>query len=140
MNIVRKVKEEFTVNELALIIEDDPDLADIFTEALRAANYETETIRDGQAARQRLRQITPKLVILDMHLPNVSGIDLLYLLRHDARLQKTLVIILTADARMAEAYEEQADYVLIKPVTFSQLRDLTSRLHGDKRQAGEPAR
>ncbi len=121
------------MNELALIIEDDPDLADIFTEALRAAEYRTETIRDGQVARQRLRQVVPKLVVLDMHLPNVSGIDLLYLLRHDAHLRKTLVIILTADARMAEAYEEQADYVLIKPVTFTQLRDLTSRLHGDER-------
>lgn len=123
------------MNELALIIEDDPDLADIFTEALRRAGYQTETIHDGQEARQRLRQVTPWLVVLDMHLPNVSGKDLLYLLRHDARLRRTLIIILTADARMAEAYEEQADYVLIKPVTFSQLRDLTLRLHDQEQRA-----
>jgi len=119
------------MNELALIIEDDPDLAAIFTEALQAADYQTETIRDGQEARQRLRQVVPKLVVLDMHLPNVSGRELLYLLRHDARLRKTLVMIVTADARMAETYGDQADYVLIKPVIFSQLRDLTRRLHGE---------
>jgi len=119
------------MNELALIIEDDPDLAAIFTEALQAADYQTETIRDGQEARQRLRQVVPKLVVLDMHLPNVSGRELLYLLRHDARLRKTLVMIVTADARMVETYGDQADYVLIKPVIFSQLRDLTRRLHGE---------
>ncbi len=123
------------MNELVLIIEDDPDLADIFTEALRAAGYQTETIRDGLDARQRLRQVVPKLVILDMHLPNVSGRELLYLLRHDARLRRTLIILLTADARMAEAYGEHADYVLIKPVTFSQLRDLTRRFH----EEGQPS-
>lgn len=121
------------MDDLALVIEDDADLADIFSEALRAAEYRTETIRDGQEARQRLRQVTPKLVILDMHLPTVSGKDLLYLLRNDAHLRRTIVVILTADARMAETYADQADYVLVKPVTFSQLRDLTRRLHEDTR-------
>lgn len=120
-------------NELALIIEDDLDLSDIFTEALRAAGYQTETIRDGLEARKRLREVTPKLVVLDMHLPGISGKDLLYLLRNDARLRQSLVMIVTADARIGETYEAQADYTLIKPVTFSQLRDLTQRLHSDQR-------
>ena len=120
------------MSELALIIEDDPDLSYIFAEALKAATYETEIVMDGQEARRRLRLSVPKLIILDMHLPNVSGGDLLYLIRNDARLRNTIVMIATADARMGETYTDQADYVLIKPIAFSQLRDLAIRLHGGK--------
>ena len=39
-----------------------------------------------------------------------------------------MIIITTADARMGEAYSDQVDFVMIKPISFVQLRDLTSRL------------
>ena len=39
-----------------------------------------------------------------------------------------MIIITTADARMGDAYREQVDFVLIKPISFVQLRDLTKRL------------
>jgi CheY-like chemotaxis protein len=64
-----------------------------------------------------------------MHLPIVSGGDLLKQIRSDDRLKKTVVVIATADARMGDAFNDIADFVLIKPITFSQLRDLTARLH-----------
>jgi DNA-binding response OmpR family regulator len=117
------------MSDLALIIEDDPDLSYIFSEALQAAEYETQVVLDGQEARRVLRQVVPKLIVLDMHLPNVSGGDLLYLIRNDARLKDSIVMIATADARMAETYDKQADYSLIKPIAFNQLRDLAVRLH-----------
>ena len=66
------------MSELALIIEDDEDLASIFAEALRGVGFEVEIIADGQAAQERLRNgITPFLILLDMHLPHISGADLL---------------------------------------------------------------
>ena len=117
------------MSELAIIVEDDEDLAIIFTEALQKAGYEVETVRDGWLARRRLSQAEPHLVVLDMHLPYVSGADLLKQIRSDVRLKHTTVVITTADARMGEAYTDKADFVLIKPITFTQLRDLTSRLH-----------
>ena len=117
------------MSELAIIVEDDEDLSIIFTEALQKAGYEVETVRDGWLARRRLSQAEPHLVVLDMHLPYVSGGDLFKQIRADARLKKTVVVITTADARMGEAYADKADFVLIKPITFTQLRDLTSRLH-----------
>ena len=43
-------------------------------------------------------------------------------------LAKTMVIITTADARMGETYGDHGDFVMIKPISFVQLRDLTSRL------------
>lgn len=116
------------MKELALIIEDDEDLALIFAEALQAAGYEVETIADGLKAQQRLDEVTPYLVLLDMHLPHLSGAALLDKIRTDQRLCEAKVIITTADARMAETYGDRADFVMIKPISFVQLRDLTTRL------------
>ena len=117
------------MNELALIVEDDEDLAAIFTEALLNADYQVETVRDGLTAQRRIVQIEPHLIILDIHIPYVSGAELLTQIRADSRLKHTTVVLTTADARMAEAFTDIADFVLIKPITFSQLRDLTARLH-----------
>ncbi|MFZ5910181.1 MAG: response regulator [Chloroflexota bacterium] len=116
------------MNKLALIIEDDEDLALIFAEALRAVDYEVETIADGGRAQQRLDEVVPYLILLDMHLPHVSGADLLGKIRTDERLKGVTVIITTADARMAEMYGNMADFVMVKPISFVQLRDLTARL------------
>jgi chemosensory pili system protein ChpA (sensor histidine kinase/response regulator) len=115
------------MENIAFVIEDDLDLSNIFTEALKAAGYQVETIRDGAVARQRLKEATPEIIILDLHLPNVDGGALLTQVRADERLTKTRVIIATADALLGEYYEKKADLVLVKPISFSQLRDLTAR-------------
>jgi len=118
------------MNELALIIEDDEDLAEIFIQALRGVGFEVEHVADGKKAQERLMNGTPPfLILLDMHLPHVSGGDLLTnIIKQDNRFEKTQVLITTADARMGEAYGDQVDFVLIKPISFVQLRDLTARL------------
>ncbi len=113
---------------LALIIEDDKDLGFIFAEALRAAGFEAEVFRDGQLALDRLAKIIPSVVILDLHLPRVGGTEILKKIRQDDRLDKVRVVVTTADARLAEQADRQADFVLIKPIGFSLLRDLASRL------------
>ncbi len=63
-----------------------------------------------------------------MHIPHISGDILLNQIREDDRLTNTRVVVTTADAQMGENSRGQADLVLIKPITFSQLRDLTARL------------
>lgn len=118
------------MSELALIIEDDEDLAHIFAEALRGVGFEVETLADGQVAQERLKKgAVPYLILLDMHIPHISGGDLLTnIIRKDERLSNAIVIITTADARMGDAYTDLADFVMVKPISFIQLRDLTSRL------------
>ena len=113
---------------LALVIEDDEDLSEIFGQALTAAGYEIEIIRDGLIAQERLKQIIPTVITLDMHIPHISGDILLEQIRADERLSRTRVVVTTADAQMGENARGTADLVLIKPITFSQLRDLTARL------------
>lgn len=111
----------------ALIIEDDIDLATIFAQALRAAGFETNIVLDGGKAVQRLANEKPDIVVLDLHLPHVSGPEILEKIRADERLKDTQVIIATADPRLAEELQDQADLALIKPISFKQLRDLAQR-------------
>jgi CheY-like chemotaxis protein len=114
---------------LGLVIEDDSDLSTIFSEALHAAGFETEIIRNGREAMERLAVIVPKLVVLDMHLPEVAGTQILDYIRSEERLAMTDVVVTTADAIMGEQVRDQADFVFIKPITFGQLRDMTARLN-----------
>ena len=113
---------------LALIIEDEPDSAVIFSMALQQAGYETEIALDGNEALKRLRMIIPTIVLLDLQLPQVSGKDILQQIRKDSRLAGTKVILATADALRAQSLSESADLILLKPIGFQQLRDLATRL------------
>ena len=64
----------------------------------------------------------------DLHLPEVSGTDLLMEIRADERLTKTRVIVATGDPYLANNLRPMADLVLIKPVGYVQLRDLAKHL------------
>ena len=111
-----------------MIIEDDEDLATIFTEATQAAGYDVETIRAGDLALNRLHEIAPQLIVLDLHLPGVTGPQILKHIRGDERLKKAQVIIASADDRLAEYHRDKATMVMLKPISFVQLRDLAERL------------
>ncbi|MCL4298597.1 MAG: response regulator [Anaerolineae bacterium] len=113
----------------ALIIEDDTKLATIFSRALWQAGFETEIILDGCTALERLTATTPAVVLLDLHLPYASGIDILHHIRTHQRLAKTRVIIVTADLFRAEALRDEVDLVLLKPVSFTRLYHLATDLH-----------
>jgi CheY-like chemotaxis protein len=115
-------------NPTALIIEDDPQLNQVFSLALMG-QFTTEIVDDGQVALTRLAEMTPDIVVLDLHLPQVSGREILDYIRSVARFEKTRVIVTTADARQGEYLQNQADIVLIKPVNPVQLRELAMRLY-----------
>ena len=117
-----------TDNPLALIIEDDADLATIFADALQAAQFTTEIISDGAVAQARLQEVVPRCVVLDLHLPEVSGEVLLKQIRSTPALARTRVVIASADPITSELLSADSDLVLIKPVSFGQLRDFAQRL------------
>ena len=117
---------------LALVIEDDVQLAEIFSKALALADYQTEIIGDGAMAMVRLGQVVPQLIVLDLHIPYVPGNKLLSQIRTDPMLKKSTVIVATADSVLAESLEDQADFVLLKPISFAQLRDLAMRLKSSR--------
>jgi DNA-binding response OmpR family regulator len=113
---------------LALIIEDDPKLCTIYDTVVTQAGYATEIIRRGDEALKRLSGVSPSLILLDIHLPYVSGLELLKVIRATEALVKVPVIVLTADLYMADSAEGLADYVLIKSFGVSRLRELVAKL------------
>jgi CheY-like chemotaxis protein len=112
---------------LAYIVEDNEDTLIIFRGALELAEYEVETAADGAVAQKQLNEIVPDLIILDLHMPNVTGDILLKQIRADERLKDTRVFLATADANMAAQLQDQAELVLLKPIGFSQLKELAER-------------
>ena len=115
--------------DLALIVEDNERLAEIFAEAIRHAEFRPEIVNNGRLAIERLQVIVPAIILLDMHLPEASGEDVIRAIKADSRLDETVVFLATADAVMAESWRNEVDLVLLKPISFSQLRDLAKRLH-----------
>lgn len=113
---------------LALIVEDDAKLADIFSEAVKAAGFTTMVARNGRLAIETLQSHTPALILLDLQLPELPGSQVLAHIQQEPRLQKTIVMLATADAWQAETLRADVDFVLMKPISFLQLRDLTARL------------
>ncbi len=108
----------------AFIIEDNEFLTDIFTQAMKVAGFEIQTAANGLEAFDKLAVFEPEVIILDLYLPGVSGDKILAYIRNQSRLQNAKIILTTFDSLLAEKFRDQCDFVLLKPVSFSQLRDL----------------
>jgi len=116
------------LNPLALIIEDDATLAALYAEALRQVHFKSVIVSDGAAAMAQVTALAPALIILDLHLPHVAGDEILHQIRQDEKLTKAHVVVTTADAVGAAAVQDEADLILIKPISVRQLRELARRI------------
>lgn len=117
------------IRPLAFIVEDDPQLGKIFSITLQKY-FEIQLIADGRIALDGLVQEKPALVVLDLNLPGAHGRDVLSKIRADARLNQTRVILCTADTVQASFLDQEADVVLLKPISPNQLRDMALRVCG----------
>jgi two-component system, OmpR family, response regulator len=105
-----------------LLVEDDPQLGDGLMVGLRQAGFAVDWVRDGMAADAALSSESFGLVVLDLGLPRLSGMDLLRRLR--ARGQDVPVLILTARDAVADkvtGLDDGADDFLVKPVDLDEL-------------------
>ena len=122
---------------LAFIVEDDPYLSEIYADTLGSIGITTETFQDGETAMQKLRNVAPDLLVLDLNLPKYSGIEIFHDLRKQPQTSETWVLIVTANpaqaAELSEAeIESQNLLVLTKPISIDQLDQLAQRLVFDK--------
>ena len=79
-----------------LLVEDDESLRLLYSKNLKAKNFEVETAVDGKDAFSKLKLFKPDLIILDIILPGINGIEILQILKGDAEFEKTPVIMLTS--------------------------------------------
>lgn len=112
----------------ALIIEDDPRIAEFFEFTLVEAGYQVSLAADGKTASEALHNRPPDLIMLDIRLPDMSGIDILQHIRDDEQLKNTYVIIATGEKTIDRKFDELANFVLTKPIDFSQLLALANRI------------
>ena len=82
-----------------LVADDDGDIRDLVVFKLTQAGYDVEAVQDGAAAFQSIEASPPRLAILDVMMPGLSGIDVLRKVRADERLKDLEVILLTAKSR-----------------------------------------
>ena len=81
-----------------LVVEDNALNLKLFCDLLRAHDYETEPVSDGREAVARAREVAPDLIVMDIQLPYVSGLELIAELKGDEGLAGVPVMAVTAYA------------------------------------------
>ena len=112
----------------ALIIEDDRDIVALFRHVMDLAGYRTEIVLHGGVAVEYLSKTTPDIVLLDLSLPGVSGVEILRMMRSDERLKNVPVVVITAHSHLIETLPVKPQLVLIKPVNVEQMTNLVLRI------------
>lgn len=111
-----------------LVADDDDDIRDLIVFKLTQAGFEVHACADGLVALDAIRDLRPALVVLDVMMPGMSGIDVTRAVRRDILLDHVRIILLTARAQEADVqtgFTVGADDYVIKP--FSP-RELVSRV------------
>ena len=108
------------MSKKVLVVEDNELNLKLFCDLLRAHDYVAEPVRDGREAVERARAFAPDLVIMDIQLPNVSGIELIETLKADEQLKPIPIMAVTAYA--AKGDEERiraagAEAYVSKPIS-----------------------
>jgi two-component system response regulator len=120
-----------------LLVEDNPDDADLAIRALKKRNLANHLLHleDGAAALEFIFSSeglnTPKLILLDLKMPKLNGMQVLHALKSDERTKTIPVVILTSskeDPDIKECYALGANSYIVKPVEFDKFLDAVSDL------------
>jgi DNA-binding response OmpR family regulator len=120
-----------------MIVDDEPDVIDMLVINLRAAGFQVVTVEDGATALAKIRTELPSLIILDLMLPRMPGLEICKVLKSDAATRHIPVIMLTAKAQEVDkivGLELGADDYVTKP--FSP-RELLLRINRSLRRGKE---
>jgi len=119
-----------------LVVEDEASLADTVRYNLEREGYEVSLAADGREALDRFRDDAPSLVILDLMLPEMSGLDVCRAIRAESDVPIIMVTAKDSEADKVAGLELGADDYVTKP--FS-VRELVSRVRANLRRVQTPA-
>jgi DNA-binding response OmpR family regulator len=103
-----------------LVVEDDPQLRELYRTALKAAGYAVVAVEDGMDALRQIESAIPALVVLDLGLPRLAGRDVHLDLKARSATQHIPIVIVTG-AETDDLDTSQFACVLRKPIDSSQL-------------------
>lgn len=125
-----------------LIIEDDKDIIELIEYNLKLESYEIEAFHNGRVGYEKVRKIMPDLVILDLMLPDMDGLDICRKLKSDEQTKHIPVMMLTAKGEEVDrvvGFEIGADDYLTKPFSPRELslriKAILRRVKGNKNKA-----
>jgi CheY-like chemotaxis protein len=124
-----------------LLVEDHSVLAEAIAEFLRLSGLDVQVAGTGEEALQAVRAFRPEIVLCDLRLPDMSGVDLLRRLRASPWAKNAVLAVHTAMGefdlrRMEREANVQADLFLTKPLTQEKLRRLLDGLKSKRQAAG----
>ena len=119
-----------------LVADDSPTIARLLEAELLSAGYEVTTVEDGRLALDAALDHCPDLVLADVTMPTMGGLELTHLLREDPRTAGVSIILITAggDTAKLEGLSAGADDYIVKPFDTA---ELLARVKGVLRRASE---
>jgi len=119
-----------------LVVDDEPDILELVQYNLSKAQYEVVSVESGEEALVQVRTTPPDLIVLDLMLPGVDGLEVCRALKRDTRTAAVPIVMLTArgeEADIVAGLELGADDYLTKPfsprVLLARIRAVLRRLH-----------
>lgn len=129
-------------NENILIIEDEQTLANNLADKLRAEGYNVSIANDGEVGWDKARAEKPNLLVLDIMLPGLDGLSLCRMVRNEASIGRTPIIMLTARGTEVDkivGLESGADDYIVKPFGLGEfLARVRALLRRIEERTGEP--
>jgi CheY-like chemotaxis protein len=116
-----------------LIVEDEADAAELFAEMMRVSGFRVLKTTSSKPALSLLATEKPDIVILDIMMPEVSGLDILRQMRQEPALAEIPVVVVSAKSMPADiriGMEAGASTYLTKPVGFLELKEAVERALG----------
>jgi len=113
------------------VVDDEPDTTEMIAEMIRLSGYQVITSFSGSAAMQIISSEKPDAVVLDVMMPDRSGLDVLRFMRQDPRLERIPVIVVSARNRpedIREGIAAGAAIYLTKPVAFREIKNAVQRV------------
>jgi DNA-binding response OmpR family regulator len=107
-----------------LVADDDPDILDLLTLNLECHGYQVYPAADGEEARRLALQLVPDLIVLDVMMPKLDGLEVLAALKAHAETRDIPVVMLTAkasDSDVWQGWQAGADYYITKPFDLDEL-------------------
>jgi DNA-binding response OmpR family regulator len=109
------------------VVEDDPDFRELVRDVLTRAGFVVEVADDGIAALSHIRRSIPDLIVLDLRMPNLDGLEVLKLLR-STEVGSRIPVVVTTGAAVDASLRELATTVLQKPFAMEELVRAVSAL------------
>ncbi|MBW4678373.1 MAG: response regulator [Desmonostoc geniculatum HA4340-LM1] len=123
-----------------LVVDDNPDLRTYVSDILRRNGYQVQTSRNGYEGYRIAKEITPSLILTDLMMPLVSGLEMIQMIRSEEKLKGIPIILLTAkvdEETRIEGTEHGADAYLAKPFNdrelLAEVRNLLALKENEKR-------